>query len=298
MNRTVDVDGAGSEGALVLWEPGKVHHTVMKHACNTVGSPGLCPKEVGSGWALKEVFGSLLGGMRRKNSQKSFEVIPLDKKVVGFEALSVTAGVEQCDLKHVLSIVLDAGQVRLLNPCPVLAPNIAPNQALLEANLQTRYEDRMEWLPTGACSAIINNVVQSLIGIPWRQAGGVYLLPPASIPVFEQFMEEINADSGACQIVTVKFRLAPSESSFPSVLKAVQVYAEARLSEVEAGLVELGDKEQRQRGKKTRLAVCTEVKAFLDTYEGWLGMSLDDLRNHAQLVEDAVNAHAAVACCI
>jgi len=298
MNRLIDVDGAGSEGALVLWEPGKVHYDVIKHACRTVGSPALCPKEVSPAWALKEVFGSLLGGMRRKTSQKSFAILPLDTKVVGFSAMSVTAGAEECDLQQVVSVVLDSGQVKLRKICPVLAPNVAAKQYVLEANLQTRYEDRLKWLPTTTCSSIINKVIQSLVGIPWRQAGGVYLLPPASIPVFEQFMEEINTDDGACQIVTVKFRLAPSESSFPSVLKAVQVYAEARLSEVEAGLVELGDKEQRQRGKKTRLAVCTEVKAFLDTYEGWLGTSLDDLRNHAQLVEDAVNAHAAVACCI
>ena len=301
-NKVISVSGGGKDGTLVMWEPGKILLSDLSTACHVAGVPSMCPKAPSKRDVFRKVFGSVVAKLlKRPPKGKRLRIVPLHPSVIGFEAKLMEPGLNSTEFEHYLSAQLDFYDrpviVDAANSHPTIHQHKLP---ALEQVLGVAYDDLMRYLPATRLSDIIAGHLTSLRAVPLKTGGGAYFLPENSAVAFAQFADGINVLNGKCKILTFRFELLPTDESYEAVFTSVTDLAKRRLAEVEEGLQSsaLAGQKINAKGSKSRLAVVTEVKAFLAEYEKILGVTLSDIREAALRVEDAVNAQAALACSI
>jgi len=296
--QVINVDGSGNDGGLVFWEPSEMRKDGLDSACDLVGLGNCKPKHSTVAAALEESFSRMLDRAKVKVRGKPLKYFRLSAGVVGFEARQIHPGQEDVDPIPVASVALDGDNLpRIIKHNPALLPQVDAYRDKIEEVLAKNFQNRMEVYPTTMVSTCVSKVISALGGILIKQTGGLFFVPGHSTDKFEAFTQAI----GSCQcqkpqIVMVKFPLVPTESSYTSVLTAVQRVANERLKVVEESMAELGgDKKMRSDGLNSRLEECQSVLDLLDSYENILGTSLEDAKEMARKVRSAVNAHAALA---
>jgi hypothetical protein len=295
--QVINVDGSGNDCSLVFWEPSEMQKAGLDNACDLVGLGACKPKHSTVAAALEESFGRLLDSAKVKVRGKPIRFFRL-AGVVGFEARQIHPGQQDVDPVPVASIALDDDNLpRVIKHNSAILPQVDTHRVKIEEILAKNFENRMTVYPTTMVSTCLSKVISALGGILIKQTGGLFFVPGHSTDKFDAFAKAI--DSCQCQkpqIVMVKFPLVPTESSYTSVLTAVQRVANERLKVVEESMSDLGgDKKMRSDGINTRLEECQSVLDLLESYENILGTSLADAKEMALKVRSAVNAHAALA---
>ena len=125
---------------------------------------------------------------------------------------------------------------------------------------------------------------RGLQGTALRSTGGIYFVPPKSVPTLEKIKR-------ACAVVGVTVHAIPAvrtKATIEAVLEAIARASTELLASVKEQLTE-------ERGKRwvaSRLAELAELEEQLVTYERFLGMRLDGTRAEIKATRALLDAHA------
>ncbi len=295
--RKINVDGSGKDGAMTFWEPNEMRQVDLVEALDAVGLRHLAPKRSVLAAALQDAVNSFFDRAKIKVRGRPIRLFPLSQDVVGFDARQINPGSEEVDPVFVASVLLDDnGNVRIPKHNSAILPQLDNHRARVEGVIESVFHNRLHFYPTSTVSSCIARVIQRLQGILVRRTGGYYFVPGQHMERFETFAKAINSYGGP-EVVTVRFPLVPTETSYATVLKSVKNVAKERTLAVETSLRELGTNKQRGNGKESRLKECQDVLDLLKDYEEILGVELSESKEIVAKVEAAVNAHAALEFC-
>lgn len=290
--RIFSVDGSGKDGAFCWWEPGRLLVTDLNAALAAVNRPNLAPKASTVPAALKETLSACISGAKIRRRGQPIVISPLSDEVKGCEAVMRHPGKEANVHDFVMSIVLDGACVKVAQVNYSHLPHVQGKIAALEGLLTRTFNDEMQWVPTSMVSTCIAKVIASLGGVLCRQTGGVYFIPEAAIPEFEDFADGI--ERGEVRVTVARFPLRAGERSYRLVADSLRKEISEALAEIEEGLNNIGKGEARANGQRSRIVRLMELRDKVTKYEEILGVPMADLQAAVEKVHEAVAAHTVV----
>jgi len=263
----------------------------LRTGLDGVGLLHLAPKASTVNHALTETLSGFISASGIKVRGCPIRFNPLRMDVKGVKAVRLTRGETSNEHEHVMSIVLDANdhvQVAKFNTTYV--PQVAAIQSKLEDKMTEVFREQMDFYPAHMVSTCVSRVAMGLGGVLAKQSGGVYFLPSAVTPKFEQFASAVSVP-----ITINKFAIKPGTTSYSCVARAIRREINEALTEIEEGMQDLSS--LRANGMTSRLARLDELKAKVKSYEAILGVAMTDLTGAVDKVSDAVSAFNAMAVC-
>jgi len=301
MNRVIEVDGTGGDGAMVFWDAGPVKASVLKDALDGAGLGGFYPSTSRQQWAIKEVLSDFCSASNLKLKQHGnpVKISPLRTDVRGVEAVRQTKGESHNQHDFLLSITVnDHGDVRIAEINKDCFSMLVGRYHLVEQAMTNSYRAKMEIMPTTMVSTCINNVLGSMGGTLCKQDGGLWFLPGDQIGFFEALAAEIMQGSSQLVVSSIKFPLKPTESSYRMVLASIRREALAVTKTMNDALADLAGSELRNDGISTRLRVLSELKNKVKLYEDLLGVTMTDVHQAVDDSANAVTTHNVLAACV
>jgi len=291
-------DGSGRDFGLLFWDSSKATIASFQGALTPEGFGGLMPEAPSKRSALKEALGDFISAAGIRKRGEPINSHALSENVTGFEARRVVRGDEKNAYTFVISVVADENdRVHICDWDVDELPTLSGNRSNAEYDLTQAYREKLLWLPTTVATGILNSVVEMAGGTPVKGKGGFWWVPAVSAAHLQPVFDRLECEEVGPKFTTVVFPLAPTESSYRSVVESLREEVRAALLEIEESLATLGEKRQRANGVATRLKRIEELQEKIARYEGILGTAMPELTDACQKVSDAVAAHVAMEFC-
>jgi hypothetical protein len=135
------------------------------------------------------------------------------------------------------------------------------------------------------------DTVKALSGVPLRNKGGFYLLPPTSCPTWVRIEPEL--ERMGVHPITIEMHDAPTNMN---VAKSAAASAlEADIQELMADLDKAAAEGMRKGALERRVAFCKELKAKAELYRGVLSGITDKIAGKVTTLEQQFQQHLAKA---
>jgi hypothetical protein len=162
------------------------------------------------------------------------------------------------------------------------APGADP---LLERAIRLDHEGALLAYATTDISGWLADLARSWNGVPLRESGGIYFIPPHRVPDWRRATAALGTCSGHRLHEIPAMR---TEQAIAAILEAVSLEAEGIAAELEEELTgELGE-----RALRTRATRCKEVREKVRLYEGILGRSMGALQSRLEALDAGIAAAA------
>jgi len=298
VNVDKSIDGSGADFGLLFWESSKATLDSFTAALSPEGFADLLPEAPSKRAALKETLADYITSAGIRKRGEPITPHPLSENVVGFEARRILRGDTENQYTFVMSVVADENdRVHIAKWDSDELPALGYAVSNAEYDLTAAYRDKLKWLPTTVATGILNKLAEAVGGTPVKGKGGFWWVPAAAAQRLSPVFNVLEMEETGPKFTTVVFPLAPSESSYRSVIESLREEVRVALVEIEESLATLGEKRQRSNGVATRLKRVEELQAKIARYEALLGTAMPELSDACKRVSDAVNAHAAMEFC-
>lgn len=260
------------DGAVVFWKTGESILARLA-ALADIDLGAFIPKPRTPGAALKDALTDLY-------ANRTTMVRPLDK-LDGYAVVDESRGTEQNEYATKIAAWLTESPAG----SGLIVQGLDADHARILAAMDASAGRVSQWSTT----AMLVGIVEHLGGVPLRPAGGVYWLPLAKLPVWEQAAAVIEpAAYQAGDNAVYAMRTAADEAAHRAVEDAIAADAAKQVAEIERAISEGGMK---VRGLQAREQELRELRAKVGGYEAMLAKTLDRTR----AVLDAADQAAAKA---
>jgi hypothetical protein len=136
-------------------------------------------------------------------------------------------------------------------------------------------------------SAAMVSTAKALSGVPLRDRGGFYLLPPATCATWARLkpgLEELG-------VRPIRIEMHDAPENIAVAKAAAQGALEADIAELLADLDKAGSDGMRQHAISRRVEVCRELRAKAHLYRGVLSGVADKITAKVQELEQRFEAH-------
>jgi hypothetical protein len=179
---------------------------------------------------------------------------------------------------------LTSGRVVALPPegVPIVDTALAHAEAVA-----ARANHLLTHCETKDLSAALVGTVKALSGVPLRDKGGFYLLPPTSCPTWERLEPELVLIG----VHPIRIEMHDAPSNVLVAKTAAASALEADLQELMADLDKAAGDGMRKGALERRVAFCKELKAKAELYRGVLAGITDKITAKVDTLEQRFQQH-------
>lgn len=162
---------------------------------------------------------------------------------------------------------------------------VEANDPALIGKVEQGFQSALGSLSATECSMWLVRLLAKLDAVPLRSQGGVYFVPPFTLPKVEMVDRVLRSISDHKVFFVPAMK---TDSAVEAILAAVEAEAQEAAAQVEQDLAD--QKFSTARGWRGREKVVDKTEAKVARYEALLGQKLDSLRAKLTTVRAAVSA--------
>jgi hypothetical protein len=272
---------SSKEGSLVWMTAGRVRVSVVHAVFTALGLAKALPKREKRAIALRIAAGEYL---KARFGKRKLKLLPLDRRVLGFEVREKFDGQEMNDLPYVLTIKADARGAWI-----TYAGTLAPQNESDEVS--RRYLDRMHWYCPTTVGAICKRAIENhLGGTSVRGNGGLWFVPGRSFDDLRRIAEGLevgpNNPDSEHRMTAATFDVSANPGVARDAVESLRHEIRAACDEINADL--LGAHEMTGPGRQGRQDRLATMRAKVEEYSALFGETLDDLAKTVEATDAAL----------
>lgn len=276
---------SAKEGSLVWMTAGRVRVAVVHAVFTALGLSKCLPKREKRAIALRI---AAMDYLKSRYRGRKLKLLPLDRRVLGFEVREKVDGQEKNDLPYLFTIKADANGAWITYD-GVPAPQSESDE------VSRRYLDRMHWYCPTTVGALCKRAIEDRLGgTSVRGNGGLWFLPGRSFDALCALAEGLeqhsdNPDSEHRMTAAV-FNVADNPGVARDAVESLRAEIRAACDEINADL--LGSAEMTGPGKESRKQRLAVLRSKVEEYSALFGEALDDLTKTVAATESALTLDA------
>lgn len=272
---------SAKEGSLVWMTAGRVRVSVVHAVFTALGLAKCLPKREKRAIALRIAAQTYLNA---RYKGRKMRLLPLDRRVLGFEVREKIDGQEKNDLPYILTIKADSTSAWITydgTPAPVQE----------SAEVSRHYTDRLDWYCPTSVGALCKRALENQMhATSVRGNGGLWFLPGQYFTALQALAEGLapgptNPDSEHLMTAAI-FDVSNNPGVARDAVASLTSEIEAAVAEINADL--LGSAEMTGPGKQSRKDRLAVLKAKVEEYSTLFGVALDNLTKAVEATESAL----------
>jgi hypothetical protein len=258
-----------ADGALVVLNSGRCRKTVFDRAFLSLGLSKLLPRREKRAMALGRAIRQHLG---KAGKRSRWEIVPLDRAVLGFEVLRETKGVESNTHDYQFTVKADASDR--------VSVTVAGMPMHGGQEIEAIYRDRLDYYEASTVgSLLVRAMTKAWSATSLRDGGGVYFLAGGLLQTFTDLARQIeegptNPDSEV-RLSVARFPLMDNPDIAREAVRAFTAEVAAMRSELEADL--LGGHDMTKGGIARRKDDIENAKQKIAAFQQMFGVGLHEV---------------------
>ena len=276
---------SSKEGSLVWMGAGRVRVAVVHAVFAALGLSKCLPKREKRAIALRI---AAMDYLKARFGKRKLKLLPLDRRVLGFEVREVVAGQVKNELPYLFTILAnDKGAW-------ITYDNVPAPQDESDA-VSRRYLDRTQWYCPTTVGALCKRAIEDYLGgTSVRPNGGLWFVPGRAFTDLCKLAEGLepgpNNPDSEHRMTAATFNVADNPGVARDAVESLRSEIRAACDEINADL--LGSAEMTGPGKESRKQRLATLKAKVEEYSALFGEALDDLTKTVAATESALTLDA------
>lgn len=269
------------QGGVVYWDADPVRKDIFDSAIQDEGLGRILPRRMKRATALRLAMSDYLVAQRQSRKREKYDLNPLDRRVLGFEAVLQSKGDEQN-----LHSYQWTAKVNVADESVRATSGGIPLGESVDYDLTCRYRNHLLYYCGSTAGSLLKRAVVEMGGTGLKGRGGVYFLPDTALEKYHRIDGRIVASGSACALHTIVFPIGKDDRTTRSVIGGFRDEVQSLLNELNGDL--LGDTEMRENGIDSRISRLSAAREKVTSYQELFGVALDDLSQAVEATTAAI----------